>query len=793
MLSLRWRKVLRDVLSYKTRTLLVILSIAVGVTAIGIVVGTTRLIERDLPGAFAAINPALATLGLSDFDDSLVRAVRKAAGIAEADGARRFAATVQNRAGDWKEMRVLAIRRFDEQRLNIIQHESGQWPPAKGEILIERSSLALIDKQVGDTIRVRLNDGLERDLTIVGLTHDLNQVSATLSNRVFGYIDFATLEWFGFPPTYDRLNLRVSEKPTDRAHIEEVAKAIEERVERAGYTVRWTNVPEPGQHEFEQFLEPLTMILGSIGVLSLLLSAFLVTNLIAAILAQQTRQIGVMKTIGGRQRQIVGLYLATVLIFSLVAIGLAIPLSAVGAILLSRYIAGLMNFNIFSQPLSREVLALEIFAGVLVPQAAALWPVLRGTRITVREAISDYGVSGSSQPGWWDVLLQRLRGISRPQLLSLRNTFRRKGRLLLTVITLTLASAIFISVFSVRASLLKTLEDTLGYWNYDISLDFARSHRTDFLVSAALATPGVQVAEAWGFWGSFRHRPDNTQGGDLLIIAPPIPTALLNPILLDGRWLLPTDENAVVINTDLLRNEPDLHIGRELVLEINGKKKSFQVVGLVRGVLAGPFAYVNYPYFARITATVGKASTLNIRLDQPDEHYARTLAETLNGQFVAQGADVVNTDLTAEERRVTINQFNILITILSTMALLLAVVGGLGLMGTMSINVIERRREIGVMRAIGASTGSILGIVLLEGSVIGALSWLIGTGVAIPLSQLMSDAVGQGFIRSELSFQFSSGGALAWLAVLLAISALASLIPARSAARVTVREAVAYE
>lgn len=793
MLSLRWRKVLRDVLSYKTRTLLVILSIAVGVTAIGIVVGTNRLITRDLPGAFAAINPALATLGTSDFDDTLLRSVRKLPGIAEAAGERRFAATTQNRAGEWKELRVLAIRRFDEQRLNIVHQESGKWPPAKGEILIERSSLVLLDKEVGDLIRVRLDDGLERTLTIVGLTHDLNQISAALSNRVFGYVNFATLEWFGFPPTYDRLNLRVTERVTDRAHIENLAQNVQKHVERAGYTVWWTNVPEPGQHEFEQFLEPLTIILGSIGVLALLLSAFLVTNLLTAILTQQTRQIGVMKTIGGRQRQIVGLYLATVLIFSLGAIVIAIPLSAVGATLLANYIANLMNFNLFSQPLAGEVLALEFLAGVLIPQVAALWPVVRGTRITVREAISDYGVSSNNSPGRLDGLLQRIRWASRPQLLSLRNTFRRKGRLLLTVITLTLASAIFISVFSVRASLLKTLDDTLSYWNYDIKLDFDRTYRTDFLQSVALRTPGVVAAEPWGFWGTFRHRPGDTQGGDLLLIAPPIPTALLNPILLSGRWLLPSDENALVVNTDLLRNEPDLQVGSELVLDINEKKQSFQVVGITRGVLAGPFAYVNYPYFARVTGTVGKARTLNLRLEQTEESYARALAETLNRNFAARGANVVNINLTAEERRVAVMQFNILITVLSTMALLLAVVGGLGLMGTMSINVIERRREIGVLRAIGASTEAILGIILLEGVVIGTLSWLIGVVIAIPVSRAMSAAVGQGFIRSELSFQFSTGGAVVWLLVLLTLSALASLIPARSAARFTVREAVAYE
>jgi putative ABC transport system permease protein len=127
------------------------------------------------------------------------------------------------------------------------------------------------------------------------------------------------------------------------------------------------------------------------------------------------------------------------------------------------------------------------------------------------------------------------------------------------------------------------------------------------------------------------------------------------------------------------------------------------------------------------------------------------------------------------------------------MALLLAFVGGLGLMGTMSINVLERTREIGVMRAIGASTPAILQIVIVEGMLVGFLSWVCGTVVALPLGKLMSDAVGVSFLRAPLSYTFSLQGALLWLGAVLVLAALASLWPARNAARLSVREVLAYE
>jgi putative ABC transport system permease protein len=127
------------------------------------------------------------------------------------------------------------------------------------------------------------------------------------------------------------------------------------------------------------------------------------------------------------------------------------------------------------------------------------------------------------------------------------------------------------------------------------------------------------------------------------------------------------------------------------------------------------------------------------------------------------------------------------------MAVLLAVVGGIGLMGTMSINVIERTREIGVMRAIGAADGAIMRIVVVEGVLVGVMSWLIGALIAIPLSLGLSTVVGNTFLRSPLSYTFSVSGAALWLIIVVIIAALASMLPAWNASRISVRDVLAYE
>jgi putative ABC transport system permease protein len=117
----------------------------------------------------------------------------------------------------------------------------------------------------------------------------------------------------------------------------------------------------------------------------------------------------------------------------------------------------------------------------------------------------------------------------------------------------------------------------------------------------------------------------------------------------------------------------------------------------------------------------------------------------------------------------------------------------LGLAGTMSLNVLERTREIGVMRAIGASTSAVLRIVLVEGLTIGVLSWGLGVALAVPLAWGLGRAIGITLLGLPLAWVFSATGAVAWLIAVLLLSLVASTLPAWNASKVSVREALTYE
>jgi putative ABC transport system permease protein len=615
-----------------------------------------------------------------------------------------------------------------------------------------------------------------------------------MMGTAYGYVTFETLEWLGEPRNFNELHFTVATNIDDEDHIWRMAESVQAKIEKSGRTVFSTIVPKPGRHPFDEFFQPIAYILEAIGFLTLFLSGFLVVNTIMAVLSQQVRQIGVMKAVGARARQVMFLYFGMVLIFGVLALLIAAPLGQLGARAGIDSLAAFANLNINSYQSSRKVVALEIALSLLVPLLAALYPIVSGSRITVREAISSYGLQDDFGSSKIDRFLERVRSLPQPILLSLRNTFRRRARLALTYTTLTLAGAIFMAVMTTRASLNLTFEGLFNYWQYDVGITLARPYRAEEIAYEAAQVPGVTAVETWGFTTIRRIRDDETESGIIRFYAPPAETAMIEPTMLDGRWLLPGDSNAIVLNGDVLKDETDIQVGDEILVKVKGRDSTWQVVGIVKGVpFTGPMAYANYPYFSREAREVDRGSVVQIVTEQHSHEFQSEVARNLETHFKRRGLHISSLATTVEERERIALQLDFIVVFLLIVAILLAIVGGIGLMGTMGINVIERTREIGVLRAIGASDRAILQIIIVEGIFIGLLSWISGAVISWPLSYFLSNGLGVAITGEPLTYSFSAGGVSLWLILVLLLSSLACYLPARSATRLTVREVLAYE
>lgn len=802
MLAPRWRKVIRDLWSNKTRTILVLLSIAVGVTAIGMVMGAQGIVDRSLPAAYAAVQPSDGLIFcITTFDDDMIKSIEAMPEIEAAEGRRFVNVRFLDEAGNWYNMQLNAIPDYEEMDINIVYGEEGAFPPPNHELLIERASLApslgLGGVEIGDTLTIEAPNGKQRQMRVGGTVHDMSQLPAFLNGSGYGYVSFDTLAWLGEPRDYNQIVFRVAENKDDAEHINAVAKEVQRKLERAGVTVIFALVPPPGEHPAQNFIDTLSMVLGAIGILSLALSMFLIVNTLSAIMAQQIRQIGIMKAIGAKGAQVTRMYFVMVMLFGGLSALIAVPLAGLGAVGLSSFFADFLNFDLEGFRLNPTVVAVQVAISLIVPLLAALLPTFRGVRVTVREAISEYGLGkGQFGSGFMDrffIGLRRILPMGRPLQISLRNTFRRKARLTLTLITLSLASVIFISIFSIRASLQQTLDDVLNLFDYDVQVVFDRAYRIQRIQDEVILLPGVEAVETWGFGSTRRIRPDGTESDSIVIYAPEATAETLNPTIVEGRWLLPADTNAIVINTDFIGAEEDVKLGDTVVLDIDNREMPFVIVGISRGALTGPNIFVNYDYFSRVSNAVDRAQISLVQLTDRSAENQMAMGQLIEQRYRDRGFRVQQMQTIAQTRAIISTIFDVIILFLLAMAVLLGIVGGLGLMGTMSINVIERTREIGVMRAIGATDGSVLRIVLVEGVLIGIISWVIGGLIALPASNILTNVVGEQLLQARPSYIFSTSGAIIWLFIVMILAGLASFLPARNASRLTVREVLSYE
>jgi putative ABC transport system permease protein len=805
MLRTRWHKVLIDLWKNRGRTLIVALAIAVGVYSIGTVLNVREVLIREYGSDQEEALMASAILRTAPFDKDLAERVTKLPGVAAAEGRREIRTLAYEgglppgggpQAGETsarqRDLVLTSISDFEDMQVDALTPLEGPFPPPKRGVILERQSLDYLGVEVGDVLVVELDNGVEKELTVVGTAHDPLEMSPGISGRASGYVTLETLGALGLGEFYTALHIRLSENSQDRGHILAVVGGVEEHLERTGRQVYSQRLIT--ESIADPFIGTLVLILSTFGIIILLLSGFLVVNAISALISQQVPQIGVMKLIGARRGQIMSLYIVTVLVYGLIAVAVGIPLAVLtGRVIMMTMVETMLNVMTDDYSVPLTITLVQVAVGLLLPLLAGLAPVLQGTRITTHRALNDAGMaSGGPGQSWVERLLQgvqRLTALKRPILLALRNTLRHKGRLIQTLIVLTIGTALFISVLSVRDSVDATVENFMRFHGYDVSVELGRPYRMARLEEVMQQVPGVVEIEGWSEGGATRQRPDGTESDPMRLTAIPAGSTFVTPGMLEGDWLDGGPQggahgrlrNSIVVNSDVLDKEPDLQVGGEVVLDIGGREATYHVVGVVPTESRGEVIYMDLEDYAYIARTPGQVTQLQVAIEAHDgaaqDEAARLLREHLEGR----GIEVSGTETTQ------------IIAFLLLMAGLLAAVGGLGLTTTMSINVLERVREIGVLRAIGASNGSVRQIVLVEGIIMGLISWGVGLLLSVPVSIFMSEQLGLALIKIPLAYQYSILAAVLWFVVLQIIATVASLGPARNAERLTIREVLAYE
>ncbi|MFQ6101637.1 MAG: ABC transporter permease [Anaerolineae bacterium] len=788
-MSIVWRKAWRDLAHNKLRTILAVLSTAVGVFAMGMVFGMSGLMHTWMTEDHRATNPAHITFWGGPFDQTAIEAVLGEPAVADVEG--EIQAGIRWKlAGepDWRDGDLVSRADYDAQRMHLVDLVDGHWPRGRA-LAVERQSLRHFGVPLDSTILVEFGRH-ERRLPIEGVIRSPDVFPPQMGGNAAFFATGETVAWLTGQEDFNQLDIRLESFSQEGA--EKAAERIEDRLEHMGLAVYGPWIVDPESHWAEEQMAAVFPVLAVLGGLSLGLSVFLIVNTMNAIVTRQVWQIGVMKVVGATRGRVVRVYLTTALVYGVLALFLAVPLGAVGAHLLAGVLLALLNIRASAFQIVPNAVAIQIAVGLAVPLLAALVPVIGGARISPHACISSYGLGGGFGRGWLDRLIGRVRRLPRPMALSLRNTFRRKARVALTLITLTLAGVTFIMVMSVSASFSNTIEVLLSDFGFDVLVVFDRTHRAARLVEATESVPGVTCVEVWEVQGASLMLDDGEElQGQLWGV--PGNSEMFNPRIISGRALLPEDDHALLLNSKIAADE-GIGVGDEVTLTIAGEEVTWTVVGLVVNINNDQRDnFVPYDTLAQETGNVNRGDFVMVMSEEHDFETHERLIRDLRATYTARRLKAVYFRSAGEVRKEGRAQFDILVYLMLTMAILAALVGSIGLMGTTSINVAERGREIGVMRAIGATSPVIAGIFVGEGMLLGALSWLLAVPFGYPGALAFSNLVGNKLLNLPFDFRYSMGGVMLWLAIVLVLSALASLWPALRATKVSVHEALAYE
>jgi putative ABC transport system permease protein len=798
----RWRKVITDLWASRTRSLLVVASITVGLFAVGVIVILYQVISADMRNGYAAINPANVHLLAAPFNQDLVDTIRRVDGVRQVEGAALMKLRLEAWPGEWVAIDVKAVPKVEEMEINQLRLEDGRWPDNAREIVLERYKFADAHAAIGDTIALELPSGKTRQLELVGVVHDQSIGSSGLAAGFFlapiqGYVNSDILEWLEQPDAFTNLFVTTTGDPGNTEEIFPLMERVRDQFENNGGVIRSTDVRSSYVHPNQTFVDAIVIVLLMLGLLVVFLSGFLITNTLQALLTQQVQQVGIMKTVGGRRAQIAGIYMALIFIFGVFAFLISMPLAYLVSFWLVDRLALEINFVSAGYRMVPVAVLIQLAIALVMPQVAAFIPIWQGSRLSVQEALSGLRHTKPPRRGLIDAIMMRFRGISRPLLISIRNTFRRKGRLLLTLATLTLGGAIFIATFNVQESLKNYTDGISRYFLADVNITVDRPHRLDKIEQILSTVPDVKRVEGWGAASVELTLEDGKVGERVHLLAPPVGSPLVNPILIKGRWIQPGDTNAITLSELFINQFPGLGLGDTLRLRVNAQETEWIVVGFFQlaGKSGGYLAYTGYDYLSELTGQVNRASLFRIEAVQPgltrqqQENLGREVEAALN----RNGVRVVEVTSGLSLSKTAADGFAVLTGFLLFLAVLTALVGSIGLAGTMSMNVMERTREIGVMRAIGATNSILMKMVIVEGIIIGLLSWMLGSLLSFPISSLLSNSISYALFDASTNFGFTPAGFSIWLGAVLVLSVLASVMPARTASRLTIREVLAFE
>lgn len=759
-MSMAWRKVLADLSLQRNRALVAAVAVMVGTIALCTAWSARAVLKRSVETSFASAAPPAVTVVLDVVDDAVLAAVREIPGVEEADARRLVRARAEVSPGEWVPLLIYGVRDFTDMRVSKVRAVAGTLLPPVGGVALEQSALTVMHAAEGSALRIRTAAG-NANVTVSAVVHDAAKAPGWQDHEGYAYVTPAFFGALGLKAELDEVHIRVA---GDRDRALSVSSAVAARMEAMGRHVRRVEVPLV-QHPHADHMNVLLVLLGAFGALAFVLAAALVSTVLAFVMGRASREIAIMKTMGASSRQVLNIYLRFVVLLTLPAVLVGVGASSLLAHLFEDLAAAELNLWLTDRSVPAGVQLVELLVCALAPILASLPHILRATRASVKDA--SMGPANSTQDG---PRSSQTRHLART--LAWRGVFRRRVRTAITVGALALGGAALLTAMNVASGLLAAVDGALERRGDDIEVRLVNPVPADALRDALLSVPGVGNAEVWGHVRvGIELNKQGSVSALYSVLAPPPGSIHVGAQLVRGRIPV-SGADEVAVNAALLDKERSLRMGGPVVLVTGGRRVTATIVGVFEELAPGAF-YAAPALVDMLTGPTGLvgAARMVLRGD------LRTVAADVEDMLVARGwfPTAVMTKNTLREALE--DHLAVMLTLLSLAAAAALIIGGLSLAATASLNVLERARELAIIRAMGSSDGQVRRLLLTENAMVAGLAYFTGVLLSAPLTALVGTGIAKHGLYVTIPFIMLPQALAIWTALVAIILVFACVVP----------------
>jgi putative ABC transport system permease protein len=693
---------------------------------------------------------------------------------------------------------IVGVNDFTEQQVNVISVTAGA-VPRMGQAAIEGLTEAQNDRtgslrtEIGDRVQVRAADNTWRPFVITGRGQTLEFGSTVAGGDPVLYVPSSVVNELAAFGGFTRIEARLDDHGPAAAAA--TVDAVRESLARIDPGVFYNDIaqvrpPEdwPGREDFERFASLFWVI----AAVSLLAAIVLVATTMTTVVRDQTREIGIMKAIGGSGRSIARSFLTTAILLGGLATVVGIAVGAVVSNVLVSYLGGRFFGIDPSWRISPLAVGLSLAVGLGVTALASVPALWRAARLPVREALESAGIEARYGTGGIDRAVARTPFLPRLTRLGLRNAARGKGRSLATAALIAFAVGTVIAFGAVSLTLMAISEQTEKLEGGDIVV-YGVTSSGDRLPLDARAQDAVRNVDGVAAAQPFIESHVAADGIDTWAWGLPADT-IYDYELVRGRWFDAdevTGKARVAVIGKALASQTGFDVGDTLAVEGRTGLSRYEVIGIDDRMVndgAGLFVPVDTLLEAN---RFEDPSVIWVKGNSADE----SGIEQLNGRLVQALADNgygVGTALRHVQRAAEREEARSIVAVIMALGLPLVAVGMIGLVGGLTTNVLERRREIAVLRSLGARSRQIRRIFRAEGLALAVLGWLGGIVVGYVLGRAVIHFVGNAF-HTTFALHFPLWPLGVALVTTIVVALLVLQIPLRRACRLQPGEALHYE